>query len=110
MVSTGDSKSLCLGSNPNRATMRFKYNDKVYETPNLEKKLKRMKITMEDVEILPDVVKVNEDDVPEWKLNGYKRYAYTNNKGMFLMSLYKSQPPLEKTFLNEQWYLHGERE
>lgn len=33
---------------------RFKYNGTVYETPNIEKKLKRMKISMDDIEILED--------------------------------------------------------
>lgn len=30
----------------------FKYNGKIISTPNLEKKLKRMKISMEDIEII----------------------------------------------------------
>lgn len=53
MVSTGDSKSLSLGSNPSGVTMiKFKYKGKEYETPNLEKKLRRMKISKEDIELL----------------------------------------------------------
>lgn len=31
----------------------FKYNNKIITTPNLEKKLKRMKISLEDIEIIP---------------------------------------------------------
>ena len=31
----------------------FKYNGKIITTPNLEKKLKRMKISLEDIEIIP---------------------------------------------------------
>lgn len=30
----------------------FKYNNKIYETPNLEKKLKRMKISINEIEII----------------------------------------------------------
>jgi len=33
---------------------RFKYNGVIYETPNLEKKLKRMKISLDKVELLDD--------------------------------------------------------
>ena len=54
MVSTGDSKSLSLGSNPGEATMNttFKYQGKIISTPNLGKKLKRMKISIDDIEII----------------------------------------------------------
>ena len=43
--------------------IRFKYNDKVYETPNLIKKLRRMKITENDIEILytPDETIITDD-------------------------------------------------
>lgn len=37
--------------------MRFKYNGHIFNPVNLEKKLKKMGITMEDIEILPDLVK-----------------------------------------------------
>lgn len=51
--SAGDSKSLSLGSSPSTLTMvYFKYKDKVYETPNIEKKLRRMKISINDIQIL----------------------------------------------------------
>ena len=34
--------------------MKFKYNGRIYNPVNVEKKLKKMRITMEDIEILPD--------------------------------------------------------
>ena len=34
--------------------MKFKYNGKIYNPVNIEKKLKKMGITMGDIEILPD--------------------------------------------------------
>ena len=54
MVVTGDSKSFSLGSNPSRPTMEvtFKYDGKIITTPNLEKKLKRMKLQLSDIEII----------------------------------------------------------
>ena len=59
MVVTGDSKSFSLGSNPSKPTMEvtFKYNGKIISTPNLEKKLKRMKISINDIEIIETPVK-----------------------------------------------------
>lgn len=35
----------------------FKYKDKVISTPNLEKKLKRMKLSLEDIEIIDTPIK-----------------------------------------------------
>lgn len=47
----------------------FKYNNQIITTPNLEKKLKRMKLTLEDIEIIPentlDVKKEEKED--NWK-------------------------------------------
>lgn len=34
--------------------MKFKYNGRIYNPVNVEKKLKKMGITMEEIEILPD--------------------------------------------------------
>lgn len=34
--------------------MKFKYNNKIYNPVNLEKKLKKMGITMGDIEIIPE--------------------------------------------------------
>lgn len=45
----------------------FKYNNKIYSTPNLEKKLKRMKLSLEDIEIIETPVKkeIQEEDNEE---------------------------------------------
>lgn len=53
-VITTDSKSEDLGSIPSGATMStsFKYNGKIWNPKNPEKKLKQLGITWEDVEIL----------------------------------------------------------
>lgn len=44
--------------------MTFKYEGKIITTPNLEKKLKRMKISIDDIEIIeePQVQKKQEDE------------------------------------------------
>ena len=38
----------------------FKYNNKIITTPNLEKKLKRMKISINDIEIIDTSIKKTE--------------------------------------------------
>lgn len=42
----------------------FKYNNKVYEVPNLEKKLKRMKLSLEDIKLIdkPSPKEDNDDN------------------------------------------------
>jgi hypothetical protein len=39
----------------------FKYNNKIITTPNLEKKLKRMKISIDDIEIIETPIKKPSD-------------------------------------------------
>ena len=34
--------------------MKFKYNDRIYNPSNLEKKLKKLGITINDIEIIPE--------------------------------------------------------
>ena len=37
--------------------MKFKYNGRIYNPVNVEKKLKKMGITMDDIEIIPEEIK-----------------------------------------------------
>lgn len=55
--------------------MKFKYNNKIYETPNLEKKLKRMKLTLEDIEILQEEINKPQGN-SEWEYKGTKSWKY----------------------------------
>lgn len=43
----------------------FKYNGKIISTPNLEKKLKRMKISIDDIEIIETPIKKKEEELDE---------------------------------------------
>ena len=49
----------------------FKYQGKIITTPNLEKKLKRMKLSINDIEIVNDnvVIKKDENGVEDYMLN-----------------------------------------
>ncbi len=53
----------------------FKYNGKVITTPNLEKKLKRMKISIEDIEII-DTLSEKKKDEFKWEFEGLKEWKY----------------------------------
>ena len=45
----------------------FKYNGKIITTPNLDKKLKRMKLSLEDIEIIPNQEKeINDNGVEDY--------------------------------------------
>ena len=41
--------------------MKFMYNGRIYNPVNVEKKLKKMGITMDDIEIIPEKVKKIEE-------------------------------------------------
>lgn len=43
----------------------FKYKDKIISTPNLEKKLKRMKLSLNDIEIIDTPINKKEKDIEE---------------------------------------------
>lgn len=49
----------------------FKYKNKIITTPNLEKKLKRMKLSIDDIEIInnPIIKKEPESGVEDYMLN-----------------------------------------
>lgn len=64
----------------------FKYNNKVFEVPNLEKKLKRMKLTLDDIELVtPPKKKVesNED-------NGIVKHHFKLPNGFTVTSIYNN--------------------
>lgn len=53
----------------------FKYKDKIITTPNLEKKLKRMKISLEDIEII-DAPKEKSKPQSVWEFERIKEWRY----------------------------------
>lgn len=65
--------------------MKFKYNGRIYNPVNVEKKLKKMGITINDIEIIPEEIKKIEevDDTVTYlfidKNNGKKIISIYNN-------------------------------
>ena len=47
----------------------FKYNGKIITTPNLEKKLKKMKISINDIEIIENKEKPSNDGIEDYMLD-----------------------------------------
>lgn len=57
----------------------FKYNGKVYKPENLERKLKKLGITINDVEILNNAEeKPKDDNIPYWKSEGMIKHIWVN--------------------------------
>lgn len=55
--------------------MKFKYNGRIYNPSNLEKKLKKLGITLDDIEIIEDTVKKEE---PTAETSTVKLYYFIN--------------------------------
>ena len=82
----------------------FKYKGKIITTPNLEKKLKRMKISMEDIEIIENTkiekieIEQEEEDkeqvIVRSTLDNIRRVCYVK-KG--------NRPSIEELFKNNMW-------
>lgn len=56
----------------------FKYKNQIITTPNLEKKLKRMKISIEDIEIIETPIKKEEPNSLIYPLEWYRYYKNEN--------------------------------
>ena len=110
MVVTGDSKSFSLGSNPSRPTMEvtFKYDGKIITTPNLEKKLKRMKLQLSDIEIIETPIKKEKpsNDGIEDYMKDKERVIVRSTKDNVRRVCYVlkgTRPPFKKLFEKQKW-------
>lgn len=81
----------------------FRYNGKIISTPNLEKKLKKMKISINDIEIIETPIKKTEEKEEEplkemvivrSSKDNIRRVCYVD-KG--------TRPPLKELFKNHIW-------
>lgn len=93
----------------------FKYNDKIYQAINLDKKLKRLRINKQDIEILSEVdnselekeyIKYNQESKED--SNDYKQpklYTFKNKKtGETIISIYDNLNNL-KDYINVNDYV-----
>jgi hypothetical protein len=92
----------------------FKYNNKIITTPNLEKKLKRMKISIDDIEIIDTPIKkqFSNDGIEDYmldkeqvviksKLDNIRRICYVT-KG--------TRPPIKELLSKQNLYSNLELE
>jgi len=89
----------------------FKYNNKIITTPNLEKKLKRMKISIDDIEIIDTPIKKESNDgiedymldkeqvIIKSKLDNIRRICYVT-KG--------TRPPIKELLSKQGIYSENE--
>lgn len=68
----------------------FKYKGKIITTPNLEKKLKRMKLSIDDIEIIDNFPIKTDNEEEE---NDIKLYRFFNKStGYTITSIYNKCP------------------
>lgn len=84
--------------------MKFIYNGKIYNPSNIEKKLKKMGITIEDVEIISNKIKENNsiEDYMKDKEQVIVRSTRDNIKRVCYV-LKGTRPPFKKLFENQRW-------
>lgn len=74
--------------------MKFKYNGRIYNPSNLEKKLQKMKLTLQDIEILPEEVKIEEPE-DNWKRPLLRLKSSLDNYEYSIYSEVKPDNPTE---------------
>lgn len=100
MVSAGDSKSFSPGSIPGIPTMGtiFKYKNQLIQCRDLQKKLKRMKLSVNDIEIIQDNIPLDELEKTFVNLTNEKKkeddgeyhchyYIFQNPRGHYLWGI-----------------------
>lgn len=111
MVSTGDSKSFSSGSNPGGTTMEitFKYKGTIITTPNLEKKLKRMKLSIDDIEIIDNPIKKEKspshelEDYMKDKIKVIVRSNIDDVRRVCFIKKDEPHPTIKELFKNQLW-------
>lgn len=87
---------------PQQSMTKFTYNGRIYNPVNLEKKLKKMGITRNDIEIIPDKKEVIE-------MNDVKLYYFKNKvNGHTITSVYDNLDSLRKYVDVDNYYLIDE--
>lgn len=88
---------------PQQSMTKFTYNGRIYNPVNLEKKLKKMGITRNDIEIIPDKEEVIE-------MNDVKLYYFKNKVNEHtITSIYDNLDSLRKYVDVDNYYLIDEQ-
>ena len=86
----------------------FKYNGKIITTPNLEKKLKRMKISIDDIEIIDNPIKKensSNNGIEDYMLDKEQVIVCStiDNTRRVCYVLKGTKPPFKKLFEKQKW-------
>lgn len=85
----------------------FKYNNKVYTTPNLEKKLKRMKLSIDDIEIIDNPIKKSPNNELEDYIKDKIKVTVRSNiddiRRVCFIRKDESRPTIRRLFKNHIW-------
>lgn len=85
--------------------MKFIYNGRIYNPSNLEKKLKKMGITINDIEIIPEEKKKEESGIEDYMLDK-ERVIVRSTKDEIRRVCYiqkGTRPPFKKLFEKVMW-------
>lgn len=83
----------------------FKYNNKIITTPNLEKKLKKMKIQLSDIEIIETKEKPSNDGIEDY-MKDKEQVIVRSTKDNIRRVCYVTKgtrPPFKKLFEKQKW-------
>ena len=85
--------------------MKFIYNNRIYNPVNLEKKLKKMGITINDIEIIPEEKKVDNsvEDYFQDKRQVIVRSTQDEIRRICYIPKDSGFPPISKLFKNHIW-------
>lgn len=85
--------------------MKFMYNGRIYNPVNVEKKLKKLGITMNDIEIIPEDKKQDNelDDFYKDKEKVIVRSTEDDIRRICYINKDKSRPTMRELFKNHIW-------
>lgn len=82
--------------------MKFEYNGKIYNPSNLEKKLKKLRITLEDIKIIPESPKKQEKEETISDTH-YKEIIKGPDNSYYISWIPKNEDPPDPPLQSLKW-------
>lgn len=86
---------------------QFKYKGKLFSTPNLEKKLKRMKLSIDDIEIVELEKKKDVPDEGMFNDDKQKVIVKAPDESSYIFFIPKDKPPIIDNLFKDLIYKDG---
>ena len=85
--------------------MKFMYNGRIYNPSNLEKKLKKMGITINDIEVIPEEKKKEESGIEDYMLDKERVIVRSTEDEIRRVCYIQkgTRPPFKKLFEKVMW-------